>query len=295
MARLSASVFLTVLSSVFCAGALAEQALVKLCTADPEGNYFAAGRDIAANASPKFLHVSVVRTSGSMDNMHRMARGECGAAIVQSDAFLVHQAQQRDKPVEITRNRFLYAEFAHLVCRRDAKVVTTDDLLREPERHRIMVGAKESGSKLTWQAFTLLDRRYDRLQIEPVGGEEALSRVLNNQAHCLFFVSGLGSAFGKHVDQRGNDLRLVPITDDLLRNAEFGSVTPYETRHIPRGTYSNLEKDLSDFGVETLSVAALLVIGRGWSERYRDGPSALLGAVTGAMPAINKRATAGFR
>ncbi len=217
-----------------CASALAEQVPVNLCTAAPEGNYFAAGRDIAAKASRKFLRVSVIETAGSMDNMQRMARGECGAAIVQSDAFLVHQAQRRGKPVAITRNRFLYAEFAHLVCRRDARVATTDDLLREPERHRIAVGARESGSSLTWNAFTLLDPRYQQLRTEPVGGEEALGRVLNSQAHCLFFVSGLGSAFGKHVDQRGKDLRLVPITDDALRNAEFGSVMGTSCRSFPR-------------------------------------------------------------
>ena len=57
----------------------------------------------------------------------------------------------------------------------------------------------------------------------------------------------------------------------------------------------NLEQGFSDAGVETLSVGAMLVIGRSWSNRYPNGPSALLGAVTGAMPAINKRATAGFR
>ncbi len=141
MIRLLAALVSGLLAVVFGAGALAEQATVNLCTAGPDGNYFAAGKDIAAHASPKFLTVSVVETSGSMDNMQRMARRECGAAIVQSDAFLVYQAQHRDQPVEITRNRFLYAEFAHLVCRRDAKVATTDDLLRSPERHSVLVGA----------------------------------------------------------------------------------------------------------------------------------------------------------
>ncbi len=293
--RLLAALVSGLLAVVFGPGALAEPATVNLCTAGSNGNYFAAGKDIAAHASPKFLIVSVVETSGSMDNMQRMARRECGAAIVQSDAFLVYQAQHRDQPVEITRNRFLYAEFVHLVCRRDATVGTTDDLLRSPEDHSVLVGAKDSGSALTWHAFTLLNRRYEQLPTEPVGGAEALERVLNGEAQCLFFVSGLGSEFGKHVDQRGGGLRLVPITDDVLRNAGSSSVTPYETRHIPRGVYRNLAAGLPDVGVETLSVAAMLVIGRDWSDRYSNGPSALLGAVTGAMPVMDKRASAGFK
>ena len=283
------------LAVVFGTGAIAAPVTVDLCTAGIEGNYFAAGKDIAAHASPKFLQVSVVETSGSVDNMQRMAGGECGAAIVQSDAFLVYHERRPRRSVEITRNRFLYAEFAHLVCRRDAKVATSDDLLRNPQGRNVLVGARYSGSALTWDAFTLLDRRYEQLATERVGGEEALDLVLNGQAQCLFFVSGLGSEFGRRVDQRGEDLRLVPIRDNALRNAEFGSVTPYETRFIPKRVYNNLAADFPDAGVETLSVSALLVISRDWSDRYRNGPSALLGAVTGAMPAISQRATPGFR
>lgn len=295
MNRLFAGLVTGFLGTVFCAAASAVEAPVNLCTAGPEGNYFAAGRDMAAAANPRFLKITVVETAGSMDNMQRMARRECGAAIVQSDAFLVYQARHRDKPVEITRNRFLYAEFAHLVCRRDADIATTDDLLRNSSRHKVLVGAAESGSAMTWHAFTLLDRRYGQLPAENVAGEAALDRVLGGQAQCLFFVSGLGSKFGNDVNQRGKDLRLVPITEEVLRNAAFGAVTLYETRHIPKGYYSNLETGLPDSGVETLTVAATLVIDRHWSDRYPNGPSALLGAVTGATPAIDKRALSGLK
>ena len=168
--------------------------------------------------------------------------------------------------MEITRNRFLYAEFVHLVCRRDAKVAATENLLTNPGRHKILVGAEGSGSALTWHAFTLLDRRYGQLSAERVGGEDALGRVLNGQAQCLFFVSGLGSEFGKKVDERGKNLRLVPITEDVLRNAEFGTATLYETRPIPGGVYKNLEAGLPESVVETLTVGATLVIDRKWSD-----------------------------
>ena len=290
MIRLSATFAMGLFTLVFGAGSFAEQAPVNLCTAGPEGNYFAAGRDIAAHASPRYLKVAVVETSGSMDNMQRLARRECGAAIVQSDAYLVYQSRHRDHPVEITGNRFLYAEFVHLVCRRDANVATTEDLLTSPGRHKILAGARESGTALTWHAFTLLDRRYGQLSTEQIGGEDALGRVLNGQAQCLFFVSGLGSEFGKNVEQRGKNLRLVPITEDVLRDAKFGAAMLYETRSIPRGIYKNLEAGSPESGVETLTVGATLVINRHWSDRYPNGPSALLGAVTGATPAISNRA-----
>ena len=294
MTRLFATLVTGLLASLFCPSALAGQASLTLCTAGPEGNYFATGRDMAARANPTYLKILVAQTSGSMDNMQRLARRECGAAIVQSDAYLVYQSKHRDRPVEITRNRFLYAEFAHLVCRRDAKVATTGDLLDNPGRYKMLVGASESGSALTWHAFTILDKRYGKLPAEQIGGEDALNRVLDGQAQCLFFVSGLGSEFGKRIDQRGKDLRLIPITEDVLRNAEFGKATLYETRHFPKGIYKNLEAGLGDSVVATLTVAATLVMERHWSDKYPNGPSALLGAVSGAMPGIMKRATAGL-
>ena len=293
--RLSATFVIALLTVAFGAGALAEQAPLNLCTAGPEGNYFATGRDIAAHANPRYLKVTVVETSGSMDNMQRLAGQRCGAAIVQSDAYLVYQKRHRDRPVEVTMNRFLYAEFIHLVCRRDAKIVTTGDLLASPGRHKILVGAEESGAALTWRAFTILDRRYGQLAAAHIGGENAVDRVLDGQAQCLFFVSGLGSEFGKNVDQRGRNLRLIPITEDVLRNAEFGAVTLYETRRIPEGIYRNLEAGLTESGIETLTVGATLVIDRQWSNRHPNGSSALLGAVTGAMPAISNRALSGLK
>lgn len=293
--RLSTTFVIALLTIAFGASALAEQAPLNLCTAGPGGNYLATGRDIAAHASSRYLKVTVVETSGSMDNMQRLASQECGAAIVQSDAYLVYQRRHRDRPVEVARNRFLYAEFVHLVCRRDAKIATTGDLLASPERHKILVGAEESGAALTWRAFTILDRRYGQLAAEHIGGEDALDRVLDGQAQCLFFVSGLGSEFGKNVDERGKNLRLVPITEDVLRNAEFGAVTLYETRPIPEGIYRNLEAGLSESGIETLTVGATLVINRQWSDRHPNGSSALLGAVTGAMPAISNRALSGLK
>lgn len=279
-------------------GVLAAEAPLNLCTAGPESGYLEVGRAIAKHANPRYLTVTAVETSGSLDNMDRMSRKECGAAIVQTDAYLVYQSRHKDRPVEVTRNRFLYAEFIHLVCRRDANVSSTDHLLANPGRHEILVGAEKSGSALTWRAFSTIDGRYGKLKATQVGGEAALNRVLNNEAQCLFFVSALGTEFAENVNRRGKHLRLVPIMDAALRSAKFGATASYETtlyemRQFPSGVYDNLDAGLDESEIETLTVGASLVIDRRWAERYPNGPSALLGAVTGAVPAIIQRATAG--
>lgn len=294
MIRLPAILVTGILSILACTAALADQAPVNLCTGSPEGNYFATGRDIAAHANPRYVKVTVVATSGSIDNMERMEARTCGAGIVQTDAYVVYQARHRDRPVEVTRNRFLYAEFIHLVCRRDANVTNSEALLSDPGSYRVLVGAEKSGSALTWHAFTILDRRYGEIQAAKVGGKTALNRVLDGSAQCLFFVTGLGSKFAKLVDQRGKDLRLLPIVESELHTAEFGSVTLYEVRTIPKGAYKNLEKGLPGAGVDTLTVGATLVIDRQWMDKYPNGPAGLLGGVTGAMPAISARAMSGM-
>lgn len=293
--RVSATFLLAVVTLSFAVDLPAQPATVNLCTGGPEGNYYATGRDIASHTRRDFVTVNVIQTTGSMDNMQRLARGECGAAIVQSDAYLVYQRRHKDRPVEVTRNRFLYSEFAHLVCRRDANVTGIAKLLANPDSHRILIGDEESGSALTWHAFTILDRRFRQVPAENIGGMAAVDSLVAGEAQCMFFVTGLGSKLGVDIDRRGKDLQLVPITEDVLRNAQFGSVTLYETRSIPTGSYPNLEAGLPDGGVETLGVAATLVINRHWSDRYPDGPSVLLGGVSGAMPAISKRAMSGFK
>jgi len=293
--RLIAGLVTGLLNLTLCVAAIAAEAPLNLCTGGPEGNYFAAGRAMAAHANPRYLKITVVETAGSMDNMQRMERRECGAAIVQSDAFLVYQSRHSGKPVEITRNRFLYAEYAQLVCRRDANINTIGDLLKNSAKHKMLVGAPGSGSAMTWHAFTLLDGRYGALPSEDIGGKDAIRSILDAQAQCLFFVSGLGSEFARTLDQRGKDLRLVPITETVLRTAEFGATTLYETRDIPKGYYPNLEVGVPGSGIATLTVGATLVIDRHWSDRYPNGPSALLGAVTGATPSIDQRALSGLK
>ena len=280
--------------ALLCPALQAAEAPLNLCTGAPDGGYAEVGRAVAAHANPRYLSVTVVETSGSLDNMQRMSRRECGAGIVQNDAYLVYQSRHKDRPVEVTRNRFLFAEFIHLVCRRDANVSTTADLVANPGKHEILVGSEGSGSALTWHAFTVLDARYGNLKASKIGGEDALNRVLNGEAQCLFFVSVLGSQFAENVNRRGKDLRLVPVTEDAFRSAKFGAETLYEMRQFPKGVYGNLDAGLSAESIETLSVGATLIIDRRWADRYPNGPAALLGAVTGATPTIDQRATAGI-
>ena len=60
MIRLSGTFLIGLLIAVSGFTVLAEEAPVTLCTGGPEGNYFSAGRDIAAHANPRYLKVGTV-------------------------------------------------------------------------------------------------------------------------------------------------------------------------------------------------------------------------------------------
>ena len=66
----------------------AERPDLRLCTASKSGNYYWTGNVIARNAS-KVANVKLITTAGSMDNLERVFNGECDAAFVQRDAYLV--------------------------------------------------------------------------------------------------------------------------------------------------------------------------------------------------------------
>ncbi len=70
MIRLSATFLIGLLIAVSSFTVLAEEAPVTLCTGGQEGNYFSAGRDIAAHANPRYLKVTVTETSGSMETLN---------------------------------------------------------------------------------------------------------------------------------------------------------------------------------------------------------------------------------
>src|SRR4051812_23829970 len=65
---------------------------VKLCTGKTTGNYYKAGTLVKQQLSS----VEIIATNGSMDNLQRLARGECDAAIAQSDAVFVYENQHPD-------------------------------------------------------------------------------------------------------------------------------------------------------------------------------------------------------
>src|SRR5438132_2882444 len=57
---------------------------IVLATGDPRGGFAALGRDYKARLEPLGLHVELVESHGSVDNLRRLARGEADVAFIQA-------------------------------------------------------------------------------------------------------------------------------------------------------------------------------------------------------------------
>ncbi len=268
----------------------AHAASLSLCTARADGNYYAAGEAIRSRINADRLSLDLIETAGSVDNLKRLARGECDAAIVQLDAYLVYQEANRHKRLELTRPNYLYEEFAHLVCRRDTGISSIEDLSADGSKHTVLIGEPDSGSAATWRYFTLLDPSYESVATQAVGGMQALAEIQKSgPAACMIFVSGLRSPYSEAVNDAGNSLRIVPVDDSDLDEARFAGDRIYRFRKIPAGTYPALEMADNRRDLETLTVGATLFISQSWASRHYDANTHLVDAILRAKPAILKR------
>ena len=71
----------------------AQDARMALCSARQDGVYYLAAEQIGRSLRNPELEVRAIETKGSLDNLKRMARGDCDAAIVQRDALMIQTMQ----------------------------------------------------------------------------------------------------------------------------------------------------------------------------------------------------------
>lgn len=285
MARILSFFALMVLAQLG-TGAYAQSTSLALCTASETGNYYWAGKHIRQAADSARLDVVVVATRGSMDNLERLYRRQCDAAIVQIDAYLVFQERHASNRLELERPLFLYDEYVHLVCNRDAKLERIQDLLDEATNHTVLVGNPASGSASTWNSFGFLEPGYTRVRSREVGGNAALESILNGDATCMMMVTGLRSPFTRQVENERDRLQIIDVNDAAFRKAKFAGDRIYNRRQIPASTYPSLQ-DGED--VQSVSVSAMLIVRAEWAEMNSAAHDSFVRAAGAAQPAISKR------
>jgi TRAP-type uncharacterized transport system substrate-binding protein len=265
---------------------------VNICTGLKDGNYDFVGIQIALQAKGS-LHGKLINTSGSMENLDKLDKGECDAAIVQSDAYNLYLKRNSHSALTLERGRVLYPEYVHLICNTAANLSKITGLKKDQV---VLIGPPGGGSAVTWESFKLADpARYGSIPTQPIGGTRAAGKVQDGtDAACMFDVIGLKAPGINSIDdlaKSSNDrLRLINAQDSDMPSIKDPKGHPmYEEAAIPGSTYPNLQHGFFSTSVPTITVESIFVANSNWVDANADGYDRLLRAVNMAMPAINNR------
>jgi hypothetical protein len=267
---------------------------VKICTGARDGNYDFSGTQIAQQAKGG-LNVVVVNTQGSMENLAKLDKGECDAAIVQSDALGVYLKQNARSALNLEKGRALYQEYLHFICNTEAGLSKITQLSR---KNTILVGPLGGGTSTTWESFKIADpKRYESIPTLPIGGLRAVNIVQEgSEAQCMLFVTGLKSGQINEANQiavnsKGR-LALIAADDSDLPKVRDNKGKPiYAKQTIPSGTYPGGLQPSSIMGssVDTISVDAVFVTNTSFIDSNEQAYNTLLRAVNSAIPAIKNK------
>jgi TRAP-type uncharacterized transport system substrate-binding protein len=172
----------------------AESTTVRICTGGMAGNYFFAGKEIAARMGGIFKPV-IINTSGSLDNLRRMAKGECDLSFTQGDVsnqFVIENPAQRDA-MEIFH--IAYTEYTHLLCPVASGWTSITEFGEAKGSRKLIVGPDGSGTAETWRILRAASpEKYDTIQRVPVPADYSSAHaVAINKDMCMLWVSGLNS------------------------------------------------------------------------------------------------------
>jgi TRAP transporter TAXI family solute receptor len=256
---------------------------LRICTGGEQGNYYWAGNHIDVQAKGA-LKIEVVSTKGSMENLEKIASGDCDGGIVQSDAFVVYQKNNPTAEMKLERSGVLYPELVHLMCNKKAGISKISKLT---VKHTVAIGPIGSGSAVTWQGFRLADpERYGKVRTVPLSGERALAKVADGtDVQCMMFTAGLKTQFVSEIAGAYADrVELVPTDDRDMKDIKDNGAQRYEYSEIPSRMYKL--NDCMRCGVDTIAVQALLVVNTAWVDENEKQYNKLLEAVRAALPGI---------
>jgi len=249
----------------------AETPTLTLCTGGAKGNYYFSGMQIREQAKGA-LNIEVINTKGTWDNLQKMARGECDAAIIQGDGWSVWNARNKSASLDLERVDVLYKEYVHFYCNRESGIDEISDIENENGEYTMLIGKNGSGHQVTWQNFVLEDGGYGPEEVKtlPIGGSRARTKVKAGiDAQCGIYVAGLNSRFMQEMDRDfGEYIRLIDIDDnDFNDTVDPAGNKIYEFVEIDSSIYRNI---VGIWDIDTIAVPAVLVVKADWIDANED-------------------------
>lgn len=223
---------------------------INITTGREGGSYFGVqGPKIVKFVKGVGLNAAFVPSTGSLDNLDKVAKGEAQVGIAQADAIMFFKKTNPQAGTKIEMGGSLGRECVFVVAKKGGKVNTDSDL--QVKGATIAAGAQGDGSRATWDYMGILEEKFKNATTNDVGGASGLSQVVSGQTNAFLFVTNpdpkvLYSNELFSLARDNKSLQFVPVTDwdlnDKLPNGD--AVYDFETVTIKPGLFSDTVKTI---------------------------------------------------
>lgn len=209
----------------------------------------------------------LMESTGSGENLNRLARDEADVAFSQADAFARWMRNNPTGDAEIIGS--IGQECLFMVTRADSNIDRISRL--NSSEHRVAVGAQGSGSALSWDYVRMLNDAYAAPQTFYQGGIRAISQVRTGQLDAFMWVTSPENRSHRFFEAvlENDDLQFVNFNDRQLRGSlpngdqvyTEGEILIQKRRLLPDVTADTIctdllvlaRRDLSDSALEELA------------------------------------------
>lgn len=217
---------------------------VKICTGTASSDYSRFAKTLGEKTQLKIIPIL---SNGSIDNLLKLAKGECDMAFTQPDAAKdanLVETVKLDKP-----------EATFLICNNAFKGTSYKELTDQT----IYVGSDQTGSQYTLNILSKQLENFNKLTINNSLNAIAAAQVIEtNDKACLFVVDTWDAPYITQLD-KSKTAKLVSID---------GKFDAYKRGFVDKSHYTNLDNYLGwfDEGVSVLTMQPVLVTTQQWIE-----------------------------
>lgn len=221
-----------------------------LATGSPTGGYHAFAVKLREQLAKDGFELTLIQSSGSLDNLQMLAADQVQLALVQGGQELAFNTQERQDWVSLG---VMYQEPLWLFTRADVDFTSIPALITQ----RVAIGAPKSGSgAVVREVLGTYGVAADAMpeNWQNIGGQKAADALLNGELDAAFFIGPAENPLIQTLAAHP-DIRLQGFTHTAAYQARLAFLSEIE---VPEGML-NLAHNTPNRTIKTIGPAATLV------------------------------------
>ena len=256
---------------------------VTIYTGGTGGTYFPLGSKYAEllNQYSDNIDASAVTSGASVTNCKAIGTGECQAGLAQNDVsyYARKGINMFDAPIpELKGIACWYPETIQFVVKADSDMMSLADMAGK----NVAVGAPGSGTAVACEQVLVAAGVWDSITRFDLNFGEAASALKLGQVDVGFLVAGFPTSAIEELAV-STDVRIVDVSDDILRELGEAGYPFYVRQELPAGAYG------MDADVSTVAVQAMLCVGAAVPEDIVYDMTKILFEQVGELTAIHTK------